>query len=130
MATISARRQVNGSIRHTATVGKTIVHREAKTFIHRSAAKARHRAPIVKAISRLRRLLRHNPRSFYEENPQSQYYQPGWRPDPSINILNARATLRWSHFEVATFVNNALNSQPSLALASAPTVIRERGRTQ
>jgi hypothetical protein len=72
----------------------------------------------------------HNPRSFYEENPDSQYYQPGWRPDPSINILNARATLRWSHFEVATFVNNALNSQPSLALASAPTVIRERGRTQ
>jgi outer membrane receptor protein involved in Fe transport len=62
----------------------------------------------------------HNPRSFYEENPESQYYQPGWHPDPSINILNARATLRWSHFEVAAFINNALNSQPSLALAIAP----------
>ena len=66
----------------------------------------------------------HNPRSFYEENPQSQYYQPGWRPDPSINILNARATLRWSHFEVAAFVNNALNSQPSLAVTTVPYVIR------
>jgi outer membrane receptor protein involved in Fe transport len=62
----------------------------------------------------------HNPRSFYEENPESQYYQPGWRPDPSINILNARATVRWSPFEVAAFVNNALNSQPSLGLALAP----------
>jgi len=49
MATITARRQVNGSIRYTAIVckrvGKTIVHREAKTFTHRSAALswARHR---------------------------------------------------------------------------------------
>jgi outer membrane receptor protein involved in Fe transport len=66
----------------------------------------------------------HNPRLFYEENPQSQYYQPGWRPDPSVNILNARATLRWSHFEVAAFANNALNSQPSLAVAIMPAVVR------
>jgi hypothetical protein len=49
MATIKARRQVNGSIRYTAIVrrrvGKTIVHREAKTFTHRAAALswARHR---------------------------------------------------------------------------------------
>ena len=63
----------------------------------------------------------HNPRQFYEENPQSQYYQPGWRPDPSTNILNARATVRWSHFDVAAFVTNALNSQPTLSLAIAPT---------
>jgi integrase len=42
MATIKARRQANGSVRHTAIVrkrvGKTIVHRGAKTFTHRSAA--------------------------------------------------------------------------------------------
>jgi iron complex outermembrane receptor protein len=62
-----------------------------------------------------------NPRPFYEENPQSQYYQPGWRPDPSTNILNARATVRWSQFDVAAFVTNALNSQPTLSLAIAPT---------
>jgi len=49
MATIKARRQVNGPIRYTAIVrrrvGKAIVHREAKTFTHRSAAVtwARHR---------------------------------------------------------------------------------------
>jgi hypothetical protein len=48
MATIKARRQVNGSIRYTAIVrkrvGKTIVHREAKTFTHRSVLSwARHR---------------------------------------------------------------------------------------
>ena len=62
----------------------------------------------------------HNPRPFYEQNPQSQYYQPGWRPDPSTNILNARATVRWSHFDIAAFVTNALNSQPTLSLAIAP----------
>jgi outer membrane receptor protein involved in Fe transport len=62
----------------------------------------------------------HNSRSFYEENPQSNYYEPGWHPDPSTNILNARTTLRWSHFDVAAFVNNALNSQPTLGLAIAP----------
>ena len=66
----------------------------------------------------------HNPRSFYEQDPQSNYYAPGWHPDPSINILNARATLHWSHFEVAAFVNNALNSQPSLAVTTVPDVIR------
>jgi outer membrane receptor protein involved in Fe transport len=63
----------------------------------------------------------HNTRSFYEENPQSQYYVTGWHPDPSTNILNARATVLWSHFDIAAFVTNALNSQPSLALASAST---------
>jgi outer membrane receptor protein involved in Fe transport len=62
----------------------------------------------------------HNPRPFYEQDPQSQYYQLGWRPDPSTNILNARATARWSHFDVAAFVTNALNSQPTLSLAIAP----------
>lgn len=63
----------------------------------------------------------HNPRSFYEEDPESNYYAPGWRPDRSTNILNARAALRWSHFDVAAFVTNVLDSQPSLGLAIAPS---------
>ena len=61
MATIKARRQVNGSIRYTAIVrrrvGKTIVHREAKTFTHRSAAStwARHREVELENPSALKR---------------------------------------------------------------------------
>lgn len=39
-------------------------------------------------------------------------YSPGNRPDPSINILNLRATLRWASYDVALFVNNMLDAQP------------------
>ena len=42
MATIKARKQANGSVRHTAIVrirrGKTVIHRESKTFAFRAAA--------------------------------------------------------------------------------------------
>ena len=49
MTTIKARKQANGSIRHTAIVrirrGKTIIHRESKSFAFRAAAPswAKHR---------------------------------------------------------------------------------------
>jgi len=56
----------------------------------------------------------HNPGPFFADNPASPLYSPGFRPDPSTNILNLRASVRWPSFDLAIFVNNALDSQPTL----------------
>jgi iron complex outermembrane receptor protein len=53
-----------------------------------------------------------NPGPFKEDEPASAYYTPGNQPDPSINLLNLSATLRWASYDVALFVNNALDAQP------------------
>jgi iron complex outermembrane receptor protein len=54
-----------------------------------------------------------NPGPFKDDDPASAYYSPGInRPDPSINLLNLRATLRWASYDVALFVNNMLDAQP------------------
>jgi outer membrane receptor protein involved in Fe transport len=44
----------------------------------------------------------------------SAFYAPG-PPDPSVNVLNLRAAVTWSGFELAAFLSNALNSHPLLA---------------
>ncbi|MGH7745065.1 MAG: hypothetical protein ACREQ5_09735, partial [Candidatus Dormibacteria bacterium] len=36
------------------------------------------------------------------------------RANPSTNLLNLRGTAVWSSFELSLFVNNALDSQPTL----------------
>jgi iron complex outermembrane receptor protein len=59
-----------------------------------------------------------NPGPFYADNPASPNYDPGYRSDPSTNLLNLRANVRWSSFDVAAFVNNALDSQPILRRAT------------
>jgi len=56
-----------------------------------------------------------NPGPFYEYNPASPFFDPGSRADPSTNLLNVRAGVRWPNFDLALFVNNALDSQPTLA---------------
>jgi iron complex outermembrane receptor protein len=55
-----------------------------------------------------------NPGPFSTENPASPFYDPRSRPDPSTNVLNLRTGVRWSSFDLALFVNNALDSQPTL----------------
>jgi outer membrane receptor protein involved in Fe transport len=53
-----------------------------------------------------------NPGPFYSENPASPSYDPTKRPDPSTNLFNLRAGVRWSAFDVDILVDNALDSRP------------------
>ena len=55
-----------------------------------------------------------NPGPFYTMDPASPYYAPGLRSDPSTNSLNLRATFHRTNFSMALFVNNVLDSQPTL----------------
>jgi outer membrane receptor protein involved in Fe transport len=51
---------------------------------------------------------------FYTRHPASAYYATIQRVSPSTNVLNLRATLTWSSLDTALFVNNVLDSQPTL----------------
>jgi outer membrane receptor protein involved in Fe transport len=55
-----------------------------------------------------------NPGPFAYDNPASAYYAPGGVPDPSTNLVNLRAGLRWAHCDLALFVHNALGARPTL----------------
>jgi outer membrane receptor protein involved in Fe transport len=55
-----------------------------------------------------------NPGPFASNNPMAVTYAPTRRADPSTNLLNIRTTAVWSDFELSLFVNNALDSQPTL----------------
>jgi outer membrane receptor protein involved in Fe transport len=60
-----------------------------------------------------------NPGPFYTWDPESPVYSVhdlGRRPDPSVNILNLRSALSWSHLELALYLDNALDTQPTLTL--------------
>jgi outer membrane receptor protein involved in Fe transport len=69
-----------------------------------------------------------NPGPFYRDRPGSPYYGPA-RPDPSTNVLNLRANVRWSSFDVALFVKNALDSQPTMMRTSFGDATTFRPRT-
>jgi outer membrane receptor protein involved in Fe transport len=60
-----------------------------------------------------------NPGPFYTYHPASAYYSPDRKPDPSTNVLNLRAVLAWPSFDATVFVNNVLDSQPTLMLINA-----------
>jgi outer membrane receptor protein involved in Fe transport len=62
-----------------------------------------------------------NPGPFSSDNPASPEFNPALRPGPSTNLLNLRATARWPHFDLGLFVNNALDSQPTLSLTPLAT---------
>ena len=52
---------------------------------------------------------------FHSRNPGPfQADVPGNTPDPSTNLLNLRATFRRASYDVALFVNNALDSRPTI----------------
>ncbi len=55
-----------------------------------------------------------NPGPFASDNPMAVTYAPTRRANPSTNLLNLRATAGWSDFELSLFLNNALDSQPTL----------------
>jgi iron complex outermembrane recepter protein len=57
----------------------------------------------------------HNPGPFYSQHPDDAFYAPGRVADPTTNLLNARAGLRWSRVEVGLYLNNVLDSQPTLS---------------
>jgi outer membrane receptor protein involved in Fe transport len=55
-----------------------------------------------------------NPGPFQDNDPASPNYFPGNTPDPSTNLLNLRATFQRASYDVALFVNNALDSRPTI----------------
>jgi hypothetical protein len=55
-----------------------------------------------------------NPGPFQDDDPASPYYFPGNTPDPSTNLLNLSAAFQRANYDVALFVNNALDSRPTI----------------
>jgi outer membrane receptor protein involved in Fe transport len=55
-----------------------------------------------------------NPGPFASDNPMAVTYAPSRQANPSTNLLNLRGMAAWSGFELSLFVNNALDSQPTL----------------
>jgi len=55
-----------------------------------------------------------NPGPFASTHPDAIVYAPERRADPSINRLDLSARAGGDKFEVSLFVNNVLNSQPTL----------------
>jgi len=55
-----------------------------------------------------------NPGPFDTDNPKSLHYAPGRGPNPSTNILNLRAGMSWSSLDLALFLNNVLDSSPTI----------------
>jgi len=52
-------------------------------------------------------------------NPNSISYDPAIPLPPATNVLDLRAGMAWGHFDLSLFVNNALNSHPTLLLFHA-----------
>ena len=57
----------------------------------------------------------HNPGPFYSQHPDDAFYAPARLADPTTNLLSTRAGLKWSRVEVGLYVNNLLDSQPTLS---------------
>jgi outer membrane receptor protein involved in Fe transport len=55
-----------------------------------------------------------NPGPFTTENPNATVYAPERQPDPSTNLLNLLASATISRVELSLFLDNALDSQPTL----------------
>jgi iron complex outermembrane receptor protein len=58
-------------------------------------------------------------RPSWTVNPASPLYVPG-RLDPSTNVLNLRGIVHWPDFDLALFVNNALDLRPTLGEIGNP----------
>jgi hypothetical protein len=55
-----------------------------------------------------------NPGPFQNDDPASSNYTPDYAPDPSTNLLNLRAAFQRPSYDVALFVNNALDTRPTI----------------
>jgi iron complex outermembrane recepter protein len=65
----------------------------------------------VTSSVRLEDAFRSGSRPSYATDPASAWYTLP-HTDPSANILNVRVAVKWSNFEVAAFLRNALNAHP------------------
>jgi len=61
-----------------------------------------------------------NSRPFWVDNPASPLYVPGIRLIPSTSVVNLRGIVHWRDFDVALFVNNALDLRPTLGQVGNP----------
>jgi iron complex outermembrane recepter protein len=59
----------------------------------------------------------HNGGNWPGNNPESVSYDPAIPLTPASNLLDLRAGLEWSGYNVSLFVNNALNTHPNLQLS-------------
>jgi len=59
------------------------------------------------------------------DRPTSPFYAPDNTQDASTNLLNLRASFRWSSVEVALYVNNVLDAHPILNIAPSCGCPRE-----
>ena len=50
------------------------------------------------------------------EDPNTTYFDPGLVPDPETHLVNLRAGVTLSNFDIAVFANNVFNSHPQLNL--------------
>jgi len=50
------------------------------------------------------------------EDPATTYYDPGLVPNPATNLLNLRAGMSVDKWDLALYINNALNAHPQLNL--------------
>jgi outer membrane receptor protein involved in Fe transport len=56
----------------------------------------------------------HNPGPFYSQHPDDAFYAPGRVANPATSLINTRAGLKWSRVDVGLYINNLLDSQPTL----------------
>jgi TonB dependent receptor len=64
---------------------------------------------------RVEDVFRSSPGPAFFDNPNSALYIPSVALDPSTNILNIRASVRWSGITLPAILSNALGSQPTYA---------------
>ena len=56
----------------------------------------------------------HNPGPFTTQNPDAVVYAPERESDPATTRVDLTATLSWSQLDVAAFVTNLFDAQPTL----------------
>ncbi|HZC86037.1 MAG TPA: hypothetical protein VE266_03520, partial [Steroidobacteraceae bacterium] len=67
-----------------------------------------------------------NPGPFAQQDRQSPLYAPGYRPDPATNLLNLHASVRWQRYDAALFVNNALDTLPTIQRTNPTGQVTQR----
>jgi outer membrane receptor protein involved in Fe transport len=61
---------------------------------------------------------------IYHSRHPGPFTDPQARADPSTNMLNLRANIRWPSYDVSLFANNVLHSQPTLGCGTSCTAAR------
>ena len=55
-----------------------------------------------------------NPGPFYSDHPDEVAYAPGRLANPATSLLNTRMGFKWSRVDAGIYVNNFLDSRPTL----------------